>query len=70
MPNCMVLSCPNNSCRRPSKDISYYRLPKSPKVRKKWLDACGKEDGQIKDGRYNIKLFICKIIHSTNTAMR
>lgn len=55
----MVPSCPNNSCRRPSKDISYYRLPKSPKVRKKWLDACGKEDGQIKDGRYNIKLFIC-----------
>jgi len=34
------------------------------------IDACGKEDGQIKDGRYNIELFICKIIHNTNIAMR
>lgn len=55
MPNCMVPSCPNNSCRRSNKDISYYRLPKSPNMRKKWLKACNKEDGQVKDGNILFK---------------
>lgn len=57
MPNCMVPSCPNNSCRKPVNGISYYRLPKSPNIRKKWLQDCNKEDGQVKDSLYILFIY-------------
>jgi len=51
MPNCMVPGCSNNTYRRTHKNISFYRLPKSPSTRNKiWFAACGIGDQTLKDG--------------------
>ncbi|XP_011883397.1 PREDICTED: THAP domain-containing protein 1-like [Vollenhovia emeryi] len=49
MPVCAVPNCQNRSrCFLQKENIKLYQFPQEPDVQQKWLEACGRKEGDIK----------------------
>jgi len=52
MPSCFVDGCRNNTTSGKNNNIRYYSFPKSPVMKSKWLEACGKSPSRnVKYGK-------------------
>ena len=52
--SCSVANCPNHNNRTESEGVSYFRLPASEELSRKWKHFCRRKDGERKDRRREI----------------
>jgi len=58
MPTCCIRNCKSRTGgATKTKDIKFFSFPQNPAVKKKWLEACHREEGNLNmnSGKFHLK---------------